>query len=108
MTTETTETKPVQMTTAWKLPEEVQEGFKKAQGDLQEVLLRLGTMEADFHLAKQGLMMEIEKRAKARMDLITNAAKDAGLDTEKTRWTLDIKNMTLVKEPEQAAPAAQA
>lgn len=105
---ETTETTPTNITTTWKLPEDVQEGFKKAQGDLQEALLRLGTLEADFHAAKMGLMMEIEKRAKARMDLVTNAAKDAGLDTEKQRWTLDLKNMTLVKDRETVPAAASA
>lgn len=87
---------------AWKLPDSVQAGLSKIQDELQTAVLELGAMEASYRVAKTSMLAEIDKRAKARVEFVTAAAKEAGLDTEAYSWRLDSKSMTLVREQRQS------
>lgn len=80
------------------LSDAVKNEYAKANSAVQEQLLRIGSLEAEYLVAKNGAMLELDKRNKARMDLLTKAAKDAGLDVDNQKWMLDVPTMTLVKQ----------
>jgi len=84
--------------TTVELSDAVKTEYNKLSAALQEQLIRIGSLEAEYLVAKNGAMLELDKRNKARMDLLTKAAKDAGLDVDNQKWMLDVPTMTLVKQ----------
>ena len=109
MTTETAATPApaAPTTTTFALPESVQPELKQLIAGNTDLLTRLGALEADYVSAKNRLLTDIGNNQKARVDIVTKAAKDAGLDVENHVWSLDTKNMTLVKQAAAPAPAAE-
>lgn len=85
-------------TTGIPVPAEVQEEVKKAHMEVQELTLRLGSLELDYVSAKNNLLAALDKQLKSRTDLLNKTAKDAGLDIENNKWVLDLKTMMLVKQ----------
>lgn len=83
---------------SWTLPAAVQEEYRAADDGVRDMTLRLGTLEAEYVSAKSAVMAELDKRLKARVDVLTQAAKSAGLDVDNEKWTLNVKTMTLNKE----------
>jgi len=83
--------------TSWTLPAKVQEEYRLRDEGVREALLQLGGLEAEYAANKNAVLAEVEKRAKARMDVLTSAAKDAGIDVDNEKWTLDTKSMVLSK-----------
>lgn len=82
----------------WTLPAAVQEEYRAMDEAVREMALRLGTLEADYVSTKNAVLAELDKRLKARVDVVTKAAKDAGLSVDSEKWTLNVKTMTLNKE----------
>ena len=79
------------------LSAEVKAEYQKVDASVQEAVLSLGALEMDYVTRKNGLLMEVERRVKARLDLVVKAAKDANLDVDNTKWVLDVKTMQLVE-----------
>jgi hypothetical protein len=92
-------------TTTFVLPEAVQTALKPLIEKHAELLARLGALEVDYAAAKARLMTEVGTNQKDRVELVTKAANDAGLDTTNHAWSLDPKSMSLVKQPSAMAPA---
>lgn len=80
----------------WEVPAEVQEQFRKLDAELVQLTLQLGRLEATYVAQKNAILLEMEKRSKGRVEVVTEAAKAAGLDMDQ-KWTLDIGSMALTK-----------
>lgn len=84
---------------SWTLPASVQEEYRKQDAAVMDATLRLGSLEAEYLAAKNQLVTDLGNKQKARIEVVQKAAKDAGLDLENEVWTLDVKAMTLQKQP---------
>lgn len=83
---------------SWTLPAAVQEEYRTADDAVRDTTLRLGALEADYVSAKNGLLVDLDKKLKARVEVVTKAAKDAGINVDGEKWVLDTKAMVLKKE----------
>lgn len=83
---------------SWTLPAAVQEDYRAADEGVRDMTLRLGALEADYVSAKNTILVELDKRMKSRVELVSKAAKDAGINVDGEKWILDTKAMVLKKE----------
>jgi len=83
------------------LSDEVKAKLNEAHAKVNIVLARLGSLQADYEVAKAKGLKELDEAAKARIGVLNDAAKAAGLDLEKSVWALDNTGTKLVKQPVQ-------
>lgn len=83
--------------TEWAVPAEVQEEFRKEDAKVSGFLMQIGKLEADYSADKSRLLAAVAASNKARLDVVLEAAKAAGLDMDQ-KWTLDLASMKLSKQ----------
>lgn len=80
------------------LSDEVKAKLNEAHAKVNTVLARLGSLQADYEVAKAKGLKELDEAAKARIQVLNDAAKVANLDTEKYVWALDQSGSKLVRQ----------
>lgn len=80
------------------LSDEVKAALNEAHAKVNGVLARLGSLQADYEVAKAKGLKELDEAAKARIEVLNSAAKAASLDTEKYVWALDQSGSKLVRQ----------
>lgn len=80
------------------LSDEVKAKLNEAHAKVNGVLVRLGSLQADYEVAKARGMKELDEAAKARIEVLNEAAKAACLNTEKYVWALDQSGSKLVRQ----------
>lgn len=80
------------------LSDEVKAKLNEAHAKVNGILARLGSLQADYEVAKARGMKELDEAAKARIEVLNEAAKAASLNTEKYVWALDQSGSKLVRQ----------
>lgn len=81
----------------WALPPETAAVLRDLDAACGGVLQKIGTVEVDYMAAKMQLLEELRSRRAQFKTLVDDAARKAGLDIDKQRWTIDTRTMTLVR-----------
>lgn len=82
----------------WPLPEEAAVLLQGVDRDCSELLLRLGSLEADYAATKNDLLLKLRAKRELFNNLLTETAKKGGLNVESERWVLNHKEMALVRK----------
>lgn len=84
---------------SWPIPAETASVLRDIDASCGVVLQRLGQLEVDYLQTKEALVGELKARRAQFKTLIEDAARKAGLDVDKARWTIDTATMTLNRAP---------
>lgn len=82
---------------AWAIPPETAALLKDIDGACGNLLAKIGSLEVEYLAAKYSAMDELKSKRALFKNLVDEAAKKAGLDIDKQRWTIDTRTMTLVR-----------
>lgn len=83
--------------TTWTIPDGVKNVLAKITTEQQKLLLSIGILEADYLTEKNRLLKELGDQKKLWQTTLDAAARAGGLDIDKERWLLDLKESTLVR-----------
>jgi hypothetical protein len=81
----------------WAVPPETAALLRDLDGACGALLQRIGAMEVEYLAAKYATMDELKSKRGLFKNLVDEAARKAGLDIDKSRWTIDARTMTLVR-----------
>jgi len=85
--------------TQWPVPAGVKSVLQKLVAEQQNLLLSIGTLEADYLAQKERLLRDLGNRKQRWQTTLDEAARAGGLDIDKERWVLDDKTQALVRQP---------
>lgn len=81
----------------WAVPAETAELLRTLNSQCETILQRVGSLEVEYLAAKQTTLEELKTKRVLFKNILDEAAKKAGVDLEKSKWNLDMRNMTLVR-----------
>jgi hypothetical protein len=81
----------------WAVPPETASLLRDLDVACGALLQKIGSMEVEYLAAKYATIDELKAKRGLFKNLVDEAARKAGLDIDKSRWSIDARTMTLVR-----------